>query len=254
MFRRNFLLFIGIGAVLMIPAGLIAMFQQIAVQQHDSDLAFNILTSGLVSLVRAVVYVGVLAATFYAVTEIRAGRKPTVGESYNVGMERFLALLWVGFLYTFLLVLISITIVGFPFAIYLGIAWLFGLQVTVFEGKIGWSALSRSRALVKGDWWRVLGITFLVSIIVSVVSLVFSIPSFVLGAAVALGRDDTTFRATTAAISVVSSTAGTIITGPVIYIASVFLYYDLRARKEGLDLEMMANQAEVIARSASPQS
>jgi len=71
---------------------------------------------------------------------------------------------------------------------------------------------------------------------------------------VALGRDSETVRATGAAIGVIFSTAGTIITGPIVYIATVLLYYDLRARKEGLDLEMQANQTEAMARSAYPQS
>jgi hypothetical protein len=253
-FRKNFLLFVGICAVLMIPVGLIAVFQQVAVQQHGSDLLFNIVTSGLVQLVRGVVYVGVLAATFHAFTEVRAGRKPTIGEAYNIGMERFPAMLWVGILFTILLTLISITIIGIPFAIYLSIFWLFGLHAAAFEGKIGRSALARSRARVKGDWWRVLGITFLVSMVVAVVSLVFSIPGIALSLVVVLGRDDTSFRVVSAVVTTVAGTAGAIVTGPVVYIASVLLYFDLRARKEGLDLEMMASQAEASARSASPQS
>jgi len=253
-FRRNFLLFVGICAVLMVPVGLIAVFQQVAVQQHGSDLLFNIATSGLVELVRGVVYVGVLSATFHAFTEVRAGRNLTIGEAYNVGMERFPAMLWVGILYTIALAFVSITIIGIPFAIFLSVAWLFGLHATAFEGKSGRSALARSRALVKGDWWRVLGITFLVSMVVAVVSLVFSIPGIALSLLVAFGRNDTSFRIISTVVTTVAGTAGAIVTGPVVYIASVLLYFDLRARKEGFDLEIMANQAEASARSASLQS
>ncbi|HEX3722664.1 MAG TPA: hypothetical protein VHV31_07720 [Nitrolancea sp.] len=253
-FRNNFLLFCGIGAVLMIPAGLIMLIQQIAVQQHGSDLAFSLLTSFLVSLVRAIVYVGVLAATFHAFTEIRAGRKTSVIDSYNIGLEHFVAMLWTTFLVVFMLVLISITVIGIPAAIYLSISWLFALHATAFERKFGWSVLARSRALVKGEWLRVFGITILVGIIAGLANLVFSIPNIALGVAEALGSEGATFRAVAASISVIFSTAGWIVTGPIIYISSILLYFDLRARKEGYDLEMMANQAEADARSAAPQS
>jgi hypothetical protein len=252
-FRRHFLLFVKIGAVLMIPIGLIEIIQQIAVHQHPDDLEFNLLTSGLVGLVRAIVYLAVLAAIIYTMSEIRMGRQPTVGDAYNDGMERFLSIIWIAFLYALLPGLIAITIIGVPFAIYLGLAWIFGLHAAVIEGKRGMAALSRSRSLVKGHWWRVLGIYLLISIIVAIISVIFSAPNVVLCALLALGRDGETFRILGSVVSVIFSTAGTIITGPIIYIASVLLYYDLRARKEGLDLEMVANQTETMARSAYPQ-
>ncbi|HVX29291.1 MAG TPA: glycerophosphoryl diester phosphodiesterase membrane domain-containing protein [Nitrolancea sp.] len=252
-FRRHFLLFVKIGAVLMIPIGLIEIIQQVAVQQHADDLEFNLLTSGLVTLVRAIVYLAVLSAIIYAMSEIRMGRVPTVSEAYNEGMAHYLPMLWIGLIYWFILLLLTITILGFPFAVYLSICWLFGMHVAVIEGKRGMAALSRSKALVKGHWWRVIGISILVSIIVGIISVIFSAPSTILGVMIAFGRDGETFRAIGAAIGVIFSTAGTIITGPIIYIASVLLYYDLRARKEGLDLEMMASQTEAVARSAYPQ-
>ncbi len=252
-FRRHFLLFVKIGAVLMIPVGLIEIIQQVAVQQHAGDLGFNLLTSGVVALVRAIVYLAVLSAIIYTMSEIRMGCVPTVGDAYNEGMEHFLSMLWISIIYWVVLVLLSVTIIGIPVAIYLGICWLFGLHVAVIEGKTGRSTLSRSKALVKGHWWRVLGISILVSIIVGIVSAIFSAPNTILGVMVAFGRDGEAFRAIGASIGVIFSTAGTIITGPIIYIASVLLYFDLRARKEGLDLEMAAMQTEAVARSAYPQ-
>jgi hypothetical protein len=253
-FRRHFLLFVKIGTVLMIPVGLIEIIQQVAVQQHANDLAFNLLTSGVVTLVRAIVYLAVLSAIIYAMSEIRMGRTPTVGDAYNEGMEHFFSMIWISLIYWVILVLLSVTIIGIPVAFYLGVCWLFGLHVAVIESRSGMPALSRSKALVKGQWWRVLGISILVSIIVGIISVIFSAPSTILGVMIAFGRDGETLRAVGAAIGVIFSTAGTIITGPIVYIASVLLYYDLRARKEGLDLEMVANQTEAVARSAYPQT
>ncbi len=254
-YRKNFLLLLSIGAVLMIPMALIQVFQQIAVQQRGtSDLLFYVGSTLIIGLVQFVVYLGVLSAMIYAVSEIRMGRTPSVTESYLTGMERYPAMIGVGLLFLFVLVLISVTIIGIPVAIYLGTCWLLALHVTVLESKRGWSSLSRSRSLIRGQWWRVLGITILVYMIVYVMNLVFAIPGFIFGFSVVFGDFGSTFRAIAAAISTLFSTAGTIITGPVIYIAWLFLYYDLRARKEGLDLELMANRAEAEAQSVAVRS
>jgi hypothetical protein len=250
-YRKNFLFLISIGAVLMVPMAVIEVFQQVAVQERGtSDFGFFIGSTVLVGFVRYIVYLGVLSAMIYAVSEIRMGRKPSVSEAYSNGMERFPAMVGVGLLFLLLIVLISVTIIGIPVAIYLSVCWLLAFHVTVLENKGGWSSLARSRDLIKGQWWRVLGITVLVYMIVYVVDLVFSIPGLAFGFSSAFSDAGTSFRATTSAVGTIFGAVGTIVTGPIIYIAWLMLYYDLRARKEGLDLEMMANQLDSDSHTA----
>ena len=250
-YRANFALIIGIAAVLLVPFGFIEILQRVALERNSGDVGMNLLVSAIVDLLNVLVFLGVLSAVIFAISEIRLGRKPTISQAYNHGMDHLPAMIGVGFFYALVVGLVSITIVGIPFGIYLGVSWSFGMHVAVLEGMRGFPALTRSRDLVKDNWWRVLGITVLVSIMVSIISLIFSIPGLIVGVSTFLSHSDQSIGAPALAIAVISSTAGSIITGPIIYIASVLLYYDLRARKEGLDLEIMAGRAEAAARSSS---
>ncbi len=251
-FRRNFVLFVSIGAVLLIPMAVVQVLQQLALQRQGSTQ--GIVAVGLVSLVigllRLLVFLAVLSAIIHAASEIRMGRRPNVTDCYMNGMDRLPAMIRTGIILIIILPLTFITIIGIPVAIYLAVAWLLSLHVAVIEGEGAFASLSRSRALVKGNWWRVLGITILVTMIVSIVNLIFSIPSLMVGIPLALSNNTHTISAGAAVISTIFGTIGTIITGPVIYIAWLLLYYDLRARKEGMDLEMMASRTEAEAQAA----
>ncbi len=253
LYRQKFVLFASISAVLTIPLGIIQILEQIAINRQTTTS--GLLSVGLMTLVITVlqflVRLGILSAIIYAASELRLGRNPGVQESYTQGMDHLPAMIKVTLMISIILVLTSITIIGIPVAIYLGVCWLLALLVSVVEGEGGFASLSRSRELVKDNWWRVVGITLLVSMIVFIINLVFSIPSAVAGASVFLSQGTTSLSTSATVISTLFSTAGSIVTGPILYIAWLLLYYDLRARKEGLDLEIMARQAEVEARTAS---
>lgn len=254
LYRRHFVLFVSISALLLIPLGIIQLLEQIAIQRQDttSGLIGVGLMSLVVSLLRALAQLGMLSAIIYAASELRMGRLPTVTASYTNGMDHFGSMLRVGILFIVLVPLMIITIIGIPVAIYFVIAWLLSLHVAVIEDEGAFASLSRSRALVKGHWWRVLGITLLVSFLVSIVQIIFALPAAAVGVPVLLGQSHS-ISTGAQAISTLFSTAGSIVTGPIIYIAWLLLYYDLRARKEGYDLEVLANQADAQARSAPLQ-
>lgn len=252
MYRRNFILFISITAVLIVPITLIEVLQQFAVQRQTSTtgMAEVGFISLLFTILRFLVYLGILSAIIHAAAEIRMGRQPTVMDSYLTGMDRFGSMIRVALLLLILLPLTFITIIGIPVAIYLAFAWLLAFHVAVIEGEGAWASLSRSRELVKRNWWRVLGITLLVGLIVSIVNLVFDIPALVVGIPVIMSQGSQLLSPTAVAVSNIFSAMGSIITGPIIYIAWLFLYYDLRARKEGLDLEMMSQRAQLESQQA----
>jgi hypothetical protein len=60
-----------------------------------------------------------------------------------------------------------VTIIGIPFAIYLSVAWAFVGMCVVIQQLNPIQALSASYALVKGNWWRVVGV-LLVAILAAV--------------------------------------------------------------------------------------
>ncbi len=253
MYRRNFLLFISITAVLVVPLAVINILQQIAVQrQSTTDGIVGVsFMSLVVILLRYLADLAVLTAVIHAASEIRLGRKTSVTEAYFGGMERYAAVIRVSLLLFVGLLLICITIIGIPVAVYLGVAWALAVYVAVIEHEGAFASIKRSRELVKGNWWRVLGVTFLVGLIVILVQFIFAIPSVLLNMPVQFLGSSSTASASAITMSTIFDTVGTIVTGPIIYIACLLLYYDLRARKEGLDLELMADQSRIDAQTAA---
>ena len=256
MYRRNFLLFMSITAVLVIPLAVIHILQQLAVERQattDGIVGVSFM-SLVVILLRYLADLAILTAVIYAAAEIRMGHKPSVSDAYFNGMDRYAAVIRVSLLLFGALMLISITIIGIPVAIYFGVCWALAAYVAVLEHEGAFAALSRSRELVKGNWWRVLGLTFLVGMIVLLVQFIFAVPSALLNMPVQFFSSDATASTSAIIVSTILDTVGTIITGPIIYIACLLLYYDLRARKEGLDLELMADQTRMDAQSAAYHS
>ena len=64
--------------------------------------------------------------------------------------------------------LLSVTIVGIPFAIYRFVRWIFLAQVIMVEDKRGEEVLARSAELVAGRWWNTLGRLIVVGLVVQI--------------------------------------------------------------------------------------
>ncbi|MFF6780374.1 glycerophosphoryl diester phosphodiesterase membrane domain-containing protein [Streptomyces sp. NPDC012510] len=106
-------------------------------------------------------------------------------------------------------------------------------------------SLNRSGKLVRGSWWRVLGIQLLAAIIAYVVASIVVIPFTVLGAALDgdglsgfLASGGTALGWTYLVISGVGAVIGSTLTFPISAGVTVLLYIDQRIRREALDLEL----------------
>ncbi|WP_329243850.1 glycerophosphoryl diester phosphodiesterase membrane domain-containing protein [Streptomyces canus] len=105
-------------------------------------------------------------------------------------------------------------------------------------------SMSRSTKLVRGSWWRVLGIQLLAGIIANIVAAIVVIPFTFLAAALSgegvggfvNGTGDLGW--TFLIISGIGSVIGSMITFPITAGVTVLLYIDQRIRREGLDLEL----------------
>ncbi|HET9382177.1 MAG TPA: hypothetical protein VFP69_15275 [Streptomyces sp.] len=105
-------------------------------------------------------------------------------------------------------------------------------------------ALARSAKLVRGVWWRVLGVQLLATLIANVVASLVVIPFTFLAAAVS-GDDASGFLAgsgdvgwTFLVVSGIGAVIGSMITFPINAGVTVLLYIDQRIRREALDLEL----------------
>jgi hypothetical protein len=99
-------------------------------------------------------------------------------------------------------------------------------------------ALGRSWDLVRGNWWRVFGILAIAYLLIYVVE---NGVGGVLGA-IALLIPDVSSGVRGAAVLLASAAVGVFV-HPISSIVYVLLYFDLRVRKEAIDLDQMAGTA-----------
>lgn len=114
--------------------------------------------------------------------------------------------------------------------IYLNIHWLFSIQSVVLENQNSTGAMRRSWRLVHSSFWRVLGIAVIITLIVVfftagpiylITFLSLAFPSVIL----------------TTVINSIAATVLQILISPIQLAALTLLYYDLRIRKEGFDIQ-----------------
>jgi hypothetical protein len=102
----------------------------------------------------------------------------------------------------------------------------------VIEGLTGANGVKRSRELASGNRWRVLGPT----------ALVFCIYLLIIGAITLLGR--MVFGANATTLQGILSIIMRILIYPIVPITELLVYYDLRIRVEGYDVEVMASKLD----------
>jgi hypothetical protein len=102
----------------------------------------------------------------------------------------------------------------------------------VLERVSGWHGLQRSWNLVGGRFWPTFGrlaiLWVIAAIISSVVAAIFEVPGGAL------------FPNNSFVFDQVASAIAAVFVGPITYIGVTLLYYDIRIRKEGFDIEMLA--------------
>jgi len=131
-----------------------------------------------------------------------------------------------------LVVVLAMLAVGVG-ATWLYVGWSLAIPSLLVEDTRGWSALQRSLRLVRGRWWptfAVLLVGFVVTFIVTgVLGAVFLVP-FSLS-----GESTASFL-----VQGLASAIAEVLTLPFMAALIAIVYFDLRVRKEGLDLELMA--------------
>ncbi len=132
----------------------------------------------------------------------------------------------------------------FAIFVWFVLAWVrtaFATSATVLEEAGPLTAIKRSWALTRGQFWRIFGIRFLTAIVIGIVSTVISLPitriaDQVLTSAGATSGDLITWGVFASAFATVL--AG-ILTTPFSAGVDALLYVDQRMRKEGLDVALM---------------
>jgi hypothetical protein len=252
LYRRHWLLFVAVLAILRVPLRVLQVVDH-GVGGSTFDL-FGALFSrnfsellkqsqgqgsnGLITAFSTIVGAIEPAVLVALCAGLALNQTSGVREAYRLGMRRTIPLFLTNILVVLPLSLLCLTVIGIPFAIYLGLGWALVTEVVVLERGSGRAALRRSGALVRGHRWRAVGMLYLPVMIQVVLS---SSPSAlvavarwfavsVLGAGPEVGWYLRIFE-------VLTTTASGVLFGAFSSIALTLFYFDLRVRQEGLDLE-----------------
>lgn len=120
--------------------------------------------------------------------------------------------------------------------LYLYTALAFAPVAIVLERKSVMDAITRSFALVRNHFWRVLGIRLLASLVAGLVAGAVAVPFSIAGQVTALSADSSGPVILATAIAAVGSAIGQIVTAPFTAGVVVLLYTDIRIRAEAFDL------------------
>src|SRR5215207_9188803 len=155
--------FVGIGSIMVAAPLAVSILQYLLATNPDfADLtrlsedspelqsifgAVSLLTRGLLLVI-------VTPAVVQAVGDIVAGRPPGVRRSFSEGFARIPDLVWTLARGWLIVLALTITIIGLPWAINRSVRWMFGSQAAVLGGIRGKTALDDSAAAVRGRWWQ----------------------------------------------------------------------------------------------------
>jgi len=251
LYRKHFIRFIAIIAVVYVPITLISLLAITAVTGAFGDAALSPgaqtgmreVEPGEVAAFIVPFFVGLLlfvlaqalcnAALVKSVSESYLGNEVTVGQAYKAVLPRLLSIIAAGILVAIVIIvgLVCLIVPGIIFALWFALT----MQAIVVEKRSATSAMGRSKALVAGNLGKVFGLWFLVAVINWIVGRVFQF----IGAAAA-GTSATGDVNTSLVIQQLFVMVGQALIMPISAGAFILLYYDLRIRKEGFDLEMLA--------------
>jgi hypothetical protein len=136
--------------------------------------------------------------------------------------------------------------------VYLWTVLSFAPPLIVLERLGVFPSITRSVRLIRNDFWRVLGIKLLATIVAGVVAAAVSIPFSIGGQILLFGTKSTTTVLISLGLIAIGGAIGQIITEPFSAGAVVLLYTDRRIRAEAFDLVLQTGAA--TAPYAAPDS
>lgn len=240
LYRRHWVTLVKLVALLIIPLTLIQyllgdlLADQVTVDASGRPTIDEGLASGFIGgtllLTFATAFIGLLltGAIAWAVATILIGREPDMADSYRNGYRRIWSILLVSIL--------SALAIGVGFILFV-IPGLFvltrlsaAIPAVVIEQRKGTDALGRSWNLVKGYGWPVFGALIVSWLIAGIVNGIFA----------SIGGDNWIVGGIFASI-------GSIITMPFTALVVGLIYFDLRVRKENLDVATLEREVQAAA-------
>ncbi|HUO46257.1 MAG TPA: hypothetical protein VM470_05445 [Acidimicrobiia bacterium] len=210
------------------------------------DSALNLLAlTGLIAVTAAVGAVLVQGASVKALADIYQGVEPEWPNSITFGFRRFFSILGAT------LMIGVASALGLIFCIAPGVwlftSWSVTMPALVVEHKGAFAAMGRSFELVRRRFWPTLGTVALAYLVYYAVEQVISLAVTLITFAGAAESGTISLVG-----SVIGSTISSILVLPFLAAVLTVLYFDLRVRAEGYDLEVMAAELGVDGSSIPP--
>ncbi|MDQ3916095.1 MAG: hypothetical protein M3323_12355 [Actinomycetota bacterium] len=200
------------------------------------DEIWTIFAAEMLLLVVGLVTVTIATgACMKAVSDVYLGAEPEAGSSLRFAGRRVHSLVWISVL-TFVLGSLAAIALIVP-GVWLWVSWTVAPAVLLVDGRKGMKALRRSFGLVKGRWWPVFGATMVGFVLSGIVGAAVSAVTVPL-----IFSDAGDNAVLTAAVNALVNTIGGVITTPFQAALVAVIYFDLRVRKEGFDLELLAER------------
>jgi hypothetical protein len=125
------------------------------------------------------------------------------------------------------------------YAVWFSVCTQLAVPTLMIEDVHGWKAVRRSINLCRGQWWSVFGTVFLAGLMVEVFGVVLGIVAAVVLAA---SHDSST---ASAIVGFFSRTTSLVVATPFTAAVLVIVSIDLRVRKEGFDIQLLASRIGV---------
>jgi hypothetical protein len=178
----------------------------------------------------------VTAAAVLIVSDAYLGREVSIGSALTRTFTRFGSIFGAAFIRGFLIVLGFLACVV-PAFIAMIVTFAMPMAV-VLEGASAGGAYERSKTLARDQWGRIV-ITYVLAFVLALVAAIgLGVVTELAGAGDGVGR-------------LVELLSG-VLFAPFVAVVGTLLYYDLRIRKEGFDIQMLATELDTLVPAESP--
>jgi hypothetical protein len=259
-YRRNARTLIVLSAIVVVPFQILSAVVTLSTVSTSSEVPRGLSAFGnvgradhaasaggdvIVSIIGLVVGLLVTAACVKAVSDAYMDREADAGVSLRFAGRRIGSLLWLELL---LIVLLGLAFVAFIIpGIWLYAAWSVATPALMIEGVRGRRALGRSYGLVRGRWWPTAGVVLVTNLILSIVG---GVIAAVLAGIVLSGATHSVLS--TVFLASLAQAVASVVTQPFQAAVITVLYYDLRVRHEGYDVELLAEQLGIAPAGIAP--
>jgi hypothetical protein len=246
LYRNNFLMFVGIIAIPQLAVLALQIVGAALIRQgHSGFFATTALVAGIGSYVAIEVS---QAATVMAVSNLHLDNPVSIGSAFSMSKGSMLRVIGITFTVA---IATGVALMFFIVpGIYVALMWSLAIPVTVLEGGGLGVSTTRSKELTKGNRGRIFVIYLLVAILAFVISLAIQYPLQLIAIAMPHGNALGTI-ALKQGMQATGNFISTSLVGSLATIALTLVYYDLRVRKEGFDLQLMMTRLQPDSQAAA---